>query len=185
MKKSHSLAIALLALIPVFATAEDAKAPDSATDLKLFDKADSWKFGIGKPSGTGSFAVGKDGDTPIGTVTYDFSKGGDYVQIASETELPEGTTEFHLRARSADFGHRVTVRFIDDTDQTLQYKVPIKSGDWVNIKIPLSKKAEHWGGANDGKFHFPTKKIILIVPAPAGETKAGKMDFADAAIVKK
>jgi len=32
--------------------------------------------------------------TPIGTVTYDFSKGGDYVQIASETELSEGTTEF-------------------------------------------------------------------------------------------
>ena len=38
------------------------------------------------------------------------------------------------------------------------------------MKFPLSKKLEHWDGANDGVVHFPVKSIAVSIPMPADAT---------------
>jgi hypothetical protein len=169
---------AMLCFAPLIAVADEAK-----SDPKWFDESAEWKFSVGKPSGQGDFVLAKDGDTPIGTLSYDFSNGGDYVQATLETEIPEGTSRIDLKARPSQ-RHRVTVRIVDATSQVHQFKIPLKT-DWQTIKIPLDKRTEHWDGANDGKMHFPIKKITLSAPAPAGDTKAGKIDFSGAELIKQ
>lgn len=183
MKSMTRILSVLLVVAPMCAIAmaqEKSAGKPEQKSLNLFAKDATWRFGIGKPGGAGSFDLGTDADKSIGTMKYDFTGGGDYIQATADVDIAE-TKFFFLKART-DVSHRVTLRMTDSSGQTLQYKVPIKSGDWVQITIPFAKKAEHWGGANDGKVHFPIEKISLSVPVPQGETKTGHMDFADAAI---
>lgn len=171
MKRPQLVLSGLLLLVPLLALADDAK----PADPNWFDGSAEWKFSVGKPAGQGDFQLGKDGDMPIGTLTYDFSGGGDYVQATLATDIPEGTTAVQFKARPSQ-RHRVTVRLLDATSQVHQFKIPLKV-DWQTIRLPLNKRTEHWDGANDGKMHFPIKKISLSAPAPTGETKTGKIDF--------
>jgi hypothetical protein len=167
------------------AQAQPAQPAGPSTDLKLFDKDVAWKFE--KNTGDGSFTLSAEGDKPIGVMTYDFSKSKSkstpYILASAPVSIPEGTTAVQLKARSA-IKHRVTIRLIDQTGQTHQYKLPVAgSGDWVSVRMNLKKKAEHWGGANDGKIHFPIQQIVLSIPAPAGDVKTGKMEFTDAVAI--
>ena len=65
---------------------------------------------------------------------------------------------------------KLTFRVKDSTDQTLQFKTKIAPGAWSDVKFPLSKKLEHWDGANDGVVHFPVKSIAVSIPMPADAT---------------
>jgi len=42
---------------------------------------------------------------------------------------------------------------------------------------------EHWGGATDGKIHYPITSLVFSVPVPSDEVKQGKVEYAHLAVV--
>ncbi len=169
---------------PVARTA--ATMPPGATDLKLFEPGARWTFI--ENTGAGSFELGKDADgTPVGVLAYDFSRSKSqsrpYVLASVPVTVTEGAKAIQLHARS-DIAMQLTFRLTDSTGQTLQHKTRLKgTGSWEPIRIPLDRKLEHWGGANDGLVHFPLKSLVLSVPLPGEEHKKGKVEYAAAAVI--
>lgn len=158
--------------------------PASANDLALFQSDSQWKFV--ENTGKGSFRVREDGGVPIGTLSYDFTtsnaKSTPYVLAVAEVNIPEGAQELRLSARSG-IKQRLTFRVNDATGQTHQYKTRVEgTGGWENLRIPLTQRLEHWGGANDGKIHFPITSFSISVPLPSEEHKTGTVDFAAASV---
>ena len=155
----------------------------TSTDLKMFEAGISWK--LAKVGGTGDFTLGQDGQKPIGIFKFDYSTGGQYMLVTAATNIPDTVSAVTFNARSS-IAQKITIRLMDQTDQVHQFKSAVTgSGNWEPIRIPLGKKLEHWGGANDGEIHYPIKAISLSLPAPAGDTKTGKVEFADLAIIGK
>jgi hypothetical protein len=81
---------------------------------------------------------------------------------------------------------KISIRLIDQTDQCHQFATAYGgSGFWETLRVGLNRNAsEHWGGANDGKLHFPIRKVSLGVQRPAGEP-VGTVEFADAVTLPK
>ncbi|MAX23097.1 MAG: hypothetical protein CMJ19_01220 [Phycisphaeraceae bacterium] len=160
-------------------------ANDDNQSLDLFTSDANWKFI--KNTGEGSFTVAKDADgTPIGVAHFDFTNPGTkstpYVISLVKVNIPSGDA-ITLNARTA-LAQKLTFRVSDSTGQTLQYKTSLQGGrDWETIRIPLNRKLEHWGGANDGKVHFPITSISMNIPRSQKEQLAGKVEYANAMIV--
>jgi hypothetical protein len=154
-------------------------------DLGLFDSDANWKFI--KNTGEGSFTVTKDTDgTPIGVNVFDFTKPGTkstpYVIALVKVNIAAGDA-ISLNART-ELAQKLTFRVSDSTGQTLQYKTTLQGGgDWETVRIPLNRKLEHWGGANDGKVHFPITSISMNIPRSQTEKLTGKVEYANAVIV--
>lgn len=156
-----------------------AATPAGGVDLKLFESGAEWSFE--KNTGEGSFTLAKDAEgKAIGVLAYDFtnskSKNKPYVLASTHLSVAEGASALLLYARST-LAQPLTFRVTDSTEQTLQFKMRLKgTGQWEEIKIPLNKKLEHWGGDDDGKVHFPLKGLVFSVPQP-GEEKVGKVEY--------
>jgi len=103
-------------------------------------------------------------------IGYDFTRGGRYVQ--AELWGPFGGV------RAVRFWYKNTldgrgfIRVKDDTEQMFTIFFTYKPTVWQEIVIPLdtSQLKDHFGGANDGKIHFPIRTIYLGVDKP-GEVK--------------
>ena len=167
--------------------AESKPAESSKIDLKLFAKDAQWKFA--KNTGDGSFELSTDGETPIGVLKFDFTnskaQSTPYVLAITTVNIAESKGDFTFSARS-EVVKRITMRLVDDGGQTLQTKAQIPaSGKWEPVKIPLTKKFEHWDGANDGKIHFPIKSFVISIPLPNEDAKTGKIEFSNATVVNK
>ncbi len=69
---------------------------------------------------------------------------------------------FWCRLSDQDSG---IVRVVDSTGQSLSAGFKAKRGQWVQVQVPLSvaRFSAHWGGANDGQFHFPLQKVLIAV----------------------
>jgi hypothetical protein len=103
----------------------------------------------------------------------------------ADVNVPDTAAHFQVNIRSAK-PHKITLRFIDSTGQTLQVKGSVKGGtSWETLTIPLDKKMEAWGGAKDGKVHFPIKSLAISIPQQDENDKEGKIEFADAAMFAK
>jgi hypothetical protein len=95
----------------------------------------------------------------------DFRGGGAYVGSWKDL-LPPGlpdVEEFRLWVQARDLD-RIGVRVVDDTGQCHQRSVdlPAGAGDgWreVVLKVRNLVGGEHWGGANDGRWHGPPKAL--------------------------
>ena len=162
--------------------AEAASPAADAVDLKLFDGSTEWKFV--ENTGKGSFELAKDGNKPIGVLTYDFTQSKaqstPYVMAVGTVEIGQGPEALVIHARS-DVRQKLTFRVVDQTGQTHQFKGKITgNGNWEPIRIPLNKKLEHWGGAKDGKIHYPIQQIAMSVPQPSEDHKQGKVEYAEA-----
>ncbi len=163
--------------------AASTKAPaslDEPKNLNAFGNVSSWQFL--QNTGDGSFDISREGDMAYGIVYYDFTnsqaQGTPYVLAQGDITIAGGA-EVTMKIRS-DVAQPLTFRFKDATGQTLQHKTRIKgTGNWETISIPLTKKFEHWGGANDGAPHFPIETIFLSVPRPSEDQKTGKVEYAD------
>ena len=117
---------------------------------------------------------------------YDFSKSKSrstpYVLAVAPIDIAEGALAVEICARSP-IGQQLTFRLVDSTGQKHQFKQRIDgTGQWETIRIPLTRKLEHWGGANDGEIHFPVTSIVLYVPLPGGGSKTGKVEYADVVV---
>ena len=179
--------IAVRSIPPLTAPVADAAPPpEGATHLNLFDGDTAWEFI--ENTGKGSFAVAKaDDGKPIGVLEYDFtsstSRTTPYVLAGAPVSISTGPTQVLLYARSP-LKQRLTFRLVDETGQTHQHKGRIDgTGKWEAIRIPLTRRLEHWDGAKDGKIHYPIQSIVFCVPLPDEQTKAGKVEYADVVTV--
>jgi len=151
------------------------------TNLELFKSDLVWQFY--ENTGQGSFELAEADDEPIGVVNYDFSEatggGTPYVLAAATTHIPAGVSAITMKVRSS-IEQPLTFRIKDSTGQTLQYKTKVAgTGRWEDVSIPLTRKLEHWGGANDGEAHFPLTRLVLSVPRPGKGHVKGKVEYKD------
>ncbi|MFT5123332.1 MAG: hypothetical protein ACI97B_001965 [Verrucomicrobiales bacterium] len=105
---------------------------------------------------------------PIMRLHADFTKGGTYVGMRksfAEMGLPP-TKVVRLKMRS-ETAKEFSVRLVDATGQCHQRGgIALKSdGAWQDVSLVPEKIAggEHWGGANDGKFHQPLAFMELML----------------------
>ena len=156
-------------------------------ELKLLDPPDVWHFNNGQefPGATGTFALGRDGEKPVGELNYDFRKGGAYVSAVTNVTLPSDTAELRVALKASQSLH-IDLLIDDATGQCHKYVRPYSgSGDWETVRVRFAEKAsEHWGGKNDGQIHFPFRRLSIAVGKPAGEPQ-GKLEFADLTTIAK
>ncbi len=168
----------------VLPSASGPAAPAGTTDLGLFAAGTEWKFIPN--TGKGSVALGTSDDgKPMATLAYDFteskSKNTPYVIATVPVNIPAATSLL-LHARTP-IAQQVTVRVTDSTGQTLQAKLRARgTQSWETLAMPLNKKLEHWGGANDGRVHFPVTDLSLSIPRP-GDTLSGAIEFSEFGMV--
>ena len=131
-----------------------------------------WKFVGGEefPGAKGSFAgdPGRPhGGKSSGRLDADFTGGGAYVEVWKDLEplaLPD-VAEFRLWVRPANLD-RIGVRVVDATGQCHQQTVACPAGDgWrpLVLKVGDLVGGEHWGGANDGRWHGPPRGLGLNI----------------------
>lgn len=92
---------------------------------------------------------------------YDFGGGGHYV--AARHELPERPT-----AREIVFEGEwpetttLTLRVSDATGQTFQKCLSCEADGWETFALDVETMPAHWGGANDGRVHFPLTRFDIL-----------------------
>jgi len=175
------------AVVAAPAGSDDIAPPAGAVDLKLFEEGDVWTFV--ENTGAGSFTVTEDDGKRVGVMSYDFTKSKarstPYVLAHTDVSIAEGATAVMIHARSA-IAQQLTFRLIDSTGQTHQFKTRVSGGDgWEAVRIPLTRRLEHWGGAKDGKVHFPVKQLVFSVPQPGNNVKIGKVKYGKALAVRE
>jgi len=114
----------------------------------------------------------------------DFSAGGRYVgarRRIGQTGVTQ-TNAIHLQVRSKTV-NQFSLRLVDGSGQTHQrrgFKVTA-DGKWHAIEIDPQKVAggEHWGGANDGKWHGAAALIEVMLAGRSAESSPMTLDLAD------
>jgi len=164
------------------------RAPETSQGLELFDGASSWR--VAAHHGKGAFTLGTtDRGKPMGILSYDFTagtgRGTPYVFAVRGIDLPKDVVELWIHARTP-LRQQLTLRVVDGTGQTHQFKHKTKgSNTWEAIGLNLTARHEKWGGANDGKIHFPTRELHISVPLPGLAHKTGTVEIADIRITTK
>jgi hypothetical protein len=158
----------LISLLPAWG-------PQSAPRLPLddFEKPpEGWKYVGGEefPGAKGGLAldaaVARGGKSSY-RLDADFGGGGAYVGAWRDLASLKGKDVRELRFWAKSSGiSTLGVRLLDASDQIHQSAVTLaSSGDWQEVILGIKGLAggEHWGGANDGKWHGPLKGFGLNV----------------------
>lgn len=139
-----------------------------------------WSVNLGSefPGAKASFRTEAEGPRTLGKIDYDFTGGGQYVAASTSIAIPEGVKELRIPVKSSE-AFSVLIRITDATNQvhqeTLAYS---QAGLWQQIRVDLKRRAETtFGGANDGKKHFPLKEMTIGVGKshPSGNMLFGDM----------
>lgn len=149
--------------------------------LDDFEKGSAgWNYVGGEefPGARGSLTVDPavaHGGTKSIRLSADFSGGGAYVGTWRTLDVLKGAefTEIRLWAKG-EGASRLGIRLIDSTDQCHQSHLPIGgSADWqqVVLKVKDLVGGEHWGGANDGRWHGPAKGFGINLGKDGGAAK--------------
>jgi hypothetical protein len=195
----HKTIAALLCLLaaPLTLRAESESAPskllldDFESDPKGWTYIAGWEF----PGAKGGLTL----DTTTahaGKRSYklqaDFSGGGAYVGTWRDLASLGGRDfkEIRLRLKAVNVT-RIGVRISDSSDQCHQKNggVPLAATkDWQEIVLKVSDLVggEHWGGANDGKWHGTAKGFGLNIGKdvfPAGSPPQGSIYIDDVELV--
>ncbi|QDU96200.1 hypothetical protein [Lignipirellula cremea] len=116
-------------------------------------------------------------DQPVLRLHGDFTGGGQYVQaMTSLPDTPIDTLSFWVNVPSGVQG--LTARLIDGSGQCHQLKLKTNDkGGWQKIVLPveeyfrkmgtgaaldLTSQYQKWSGANDGRWHQPGKKLVVL-----------------------
>ena len=181
-----------LRLLPALLMASVLWAADNEVVLDTCDTAPSalWKYVGGQefPGAKGALerdtAVKHGGESSY-RLDADFTGGGAYVgwwyDPAELVAQDVKAIRMWVKTKGVP---RVGVRLSDGTGQCHQAKnVPLKAtDDWQELVLDVAKLVgeEHWGGADDGKWHPTLKGLGLNIGAPdvAGD-KTGSVWFDD------
>lgn len=155
-----------VSIIPRVAGTKVAAVASEARLDEVIDGEHSWDFVDGRefPGAKGGVDV-VDGNIRL---TGDFTGGGAYVGGLKNLEDLgfESLSEIRLKVK-ADNVKEFGVRLGDSTGQTHQkngWKVP-GDGQWHEVVLKPGDFAgsEHWGGANDGKWHGAAKYVCFNI----------------------
>jgi hypothetical protein len=152
----------------------------SAGDVKTLVKLDEvdegrteWTFDNGQefPGAKGSLSVVKDGPQEGESalkLAADFTGGGAYVQTMRDLKAVDMKDLAAIRMKvKSDNTKAISVRLIDSTGQCHQRGgvAIVADGKWHELALKPAEVAggEHWGGANDGKWHGPATLVALII----------------------
>lgn len=114
----------------------------------------------------------------------DFTGGGAYVGVRKSLAPlnVEAMQAIRIKMRS-EATEQFALRLVDATGQCHQQKsIPVKAdGKWHDVEIVPMKIAggEHWGGANDGKWHHPIQFIELMLNVRSSESKKPELYLGD------
>ena len=97
-----------------------------------------------------------------GRLVFDFSGGGNYVGATVQSDGAPDVAAVRLWLKKPA-GNSLTLRYTDQSGQTLQKGFWAPDGRWVEVLVPLTGWMGHWGGNNDGTIHGPPKSIGLLV----------------------
>ncbi len=132
-----------------------------------------WDFNLGQefPGAQGGLELAKDqpqaGENAL-RMHADFQNGGAYVGLKKSFEHLDVKTvnAIRLRMRSTT-AENYSLRLVDGSGQCHQRKsIPFTAdGNWHNVEIVPAKIAggEHWGGANDGRWHGGLRLMELML----------------------
>lgn len=116
---------------------------------------------------------------------FDFTGGGVYVGTWKKFEGPKAVDVSELRLWVKAPGQQAFgVRLADGSDQVHQSAVRLQqTAEWQEVVIDIARMVggEHWGGANDGKWHPPLKGFGLNVGK--GGVVSGTAWFDDLSVV--
>ncbi|HOW69279.1 MAG TPA: glycoside hydrolase family 16 protein [Phycisphaerae bacterium] len=145
---------------------------------------DGWSYVDGRefPGAKGSLAL----DTTVAhggkaslKLEADFTAGGAYVGTYRDLDRlkDEDFKAIHLWIK-ANHVTRMGVRIVDSTDQCHQKDGGVAlaaTADWqeVVLKIADLVGGEHWGGANDGRWHGPAKGLGINIGKDAATARTG------------
>lgn len=114
----------------------------------------------------------------------DFRDGGAYVGMkrSFDTLDVRAIQKIHLRMRSSNVTS-FAARIVDGTGQCHQRKtIPFQgNGQWQDVVLNPQELAggEHWGGANDGKWHDSVKLLELMLNTRSSESKQAELLISD------
>jgi hypothetical protein len=142
------------------------KAVAEVQTLIPIDDLEDWRFTRGEEfrGAKGSLTA-----TPEKTLKLagDFTGGGAYVGMVRELRELDvqdvAAIKMKVKSQSAS---RIGVQMVDATGQTHQRSVPIQADNqWHDLVLDPVKisGSEHWGGANDSKWHGPPTQMALNV----------------------
>ena len=97
-----------------------------------------------------------------GRLAFDFSGGGNYVGATLQSDAAPDLAALRLWLKKPA-GNSLTLRYTDQTGQTLQKGFWAPDDRWVDVLVPLTGWTGHWGGNDDGTIHGPPKSIGLLV----------------------
>ena len=179
--ESVSVGRAMFPVLPGGGAVQGAPAVVEGKALNLCNAESGWKFIPN--TGKGAVSVGKAADGKDAVfVDWDFSQSKSrstpYVMTSVPIPGVDGAGSIDFLAKSP-IAQNLTVRVIDATGQTLQFRCRVKgTGAWEQMTFPLGRKLEHWDGANDGFAHFPLKTLNVNVPKP-GDAVSGRVELCD------
>jgi hypothetical protein len=165
-----AVGMALAGAVAAAAAPSSASAADIREVVGGFETdAEGWSLGLGPefPGAQGTF-VRDDSDAQAGVhsgqLTGDFSGGGNYVQIERTVAVDAHELRFWLR--TSDLAG-IRLRLTDDTGQTHQQRLPLATGaEWQEVTVNTfdgGEESGHWGGANDGTWHGPARRIGFVL----------------------
>lgn len=95
------------------------------------------------------------------------------------------TAVMQLRVRASHPLLAGTLRVVDASGQTLQFRIPTHTpesstgGDWATVAVPLTRPVSHWGGANDGRLRDGITMISILASAPSLTAPPGTFSVDD------
>jgi len=116
---------------------------------------------------------------PAVELRYRFEPGWKFVRVvprdAALAAIPGRPRALGFWAHGDGSRCRVRLRFIDSTGQTHQPSGPrLDWRGWRYLEIPLDgRDSSHWGGANDGRVHYPIRwdTVFLLDSADRRRTQ--------------
>lgn len=150
--------------------------------LDDFERGARWAFSNGPefPGAAGAFEVGPRGahsGKMGGTLSFDFTGGGRYVQAS--IPLPAGVEigglELYVRKPCRN---TLAVRVDDSEGQTFQKPFDIPHSEWQKVHVTLENWAGFFGGKSDGVFRGRPTRFALLVENNAA-VKTGEVHFDD------
>ena len=188
--KVRTLWINDVAILPRPEEAAGAEATATIRLDEIVEGEHDWRFSRGEefPGAKGSLTVVKDqpaaGQSCL-ELAGDFTGGGAYVAAIKELGDLDAKDLAAVRLRvKSDNTAILGVQLVDGTGQTHQQKgVKISpDGQWHDLEIKPAQVAggEHWGGANDGKWHGPAKQFVISLSDKSDEkTRRPVVSLAD------
>lgn len=138
---------------------------------EIVDEHHDWAFSSGAefPGAKGALTTVRNepGTTnPCFRLAGDFTGGGAYVAMirdCADVDAPD-VRAIHLRLKT-DNARGIGVQLVDGSGQTHQRSpYPVTAdGQWHDLILRPAEIAggEHWGGANDGRWHGGLKQVVL------------------------